>query len=108
MLTDRKCEIVNNFNRCSYRKNKHKCLISRKSEDITHKNKYHKRNKKETYLTGNLVSKINKEQKEVMDDVVSEERERKMKRMTKMRDDLKKMKARLTDDNDWKVMYKLV
>ena len=110
MLTDRKCEIVNNFNRCSYRKNGRKCLISRKPEDITPKNKYHKRNKKKTYLTGDLGSNINKELKEVNNDVVSEEKKSKMERMKKMSDDFKKMKARLTDNNDWKVcvMYKLV
>ena len=110
MLTDRKCEIVNNFNRCSYRKNGHKCLISRKPEDITLKNKYHKRNKKKTYLTKDLGSSINKELKEVMNDVVSEEKMSKMERMKKMSDDLKKMKAGMTDKNDWKVcvMYKMV
>ena len=86
MLTDRKCEIVNNFNRCSYRKNGHKCLISRKPEDITLKNKYHKRNKKKTYLTEDLGSSINKELKEVMNDVVSEEKMSKMERMKKMSD----------------------
>ena len=103
MLTSRKSEIVNNFNRRSERKNGCKCLISRSTEEISKNNKYDKRDKKTTYFRGVFDEDIKQVEKEIKDQGKNEVDKTKQDLIKNMSIELARLKGEVAEKNALKV-----